>query len=166
MENKNSIGTNILCHVAILVKDIRKAVDNWAAILGVEKPNIWNLPDAKTVPSFTRGESGDYTDCQLAVFDLENAKIELCQPGQNPSPWKEALEKYGEGVQHVSFVVPDRDQANRALEGIGVPPAYHIGYWPTTTYAFFDSKEQLGVEINIKTDEDNTEKIASLIKHL
>jgi catechol 2,3-dioxygenase-like lactoylglutathione lyase family enzyme len=155
-----SIGTTTLCHVAILVKDINKAVENWSKVLGLEKPKVWTLPP--DVPTFTDGKQGDYTDCQLAVFKLENAKIELVQPGPKSGPWKDALEKYGEGCQHLSFIVPDRKKAQDSLKEIGAGAPFHIGYWPTGTYSFTDTKKLLGVEINIKTNEDNTEKVKKL----
>jgi catechol 2,3-dioxygenase-like lactoylglutathione lyase family enzyme len=157
-----SIGTTKLCHVAILVKDIRKATDNWSKILGLPKPNIWTLPPFGEVPTFTDGKPGDYTDCQLAVFELENVKIELVQPGPNSGPWKEKLDRDGEGLQHLSFIVPDRKKAQDTLKETGASAPYHIGYWPGGTYAFVDTAEQCGVEINIKTDVNNTEIIKKL----
>ncbi|MDR3337765.1 MAG: VOC family protein [Treponema sp.] len=157
-----SIGTTKLCHVAILVKDIRKAADNWSKILGLPKPNIWTLPPPAEVPAFTDGKPGDYTDCQLAVFELENVKFELVQPGPHSGPWKEKLDRDGEGLQHLSFIVPDRKKAQDTLKEIGAPAPYHIGYWPGGTYAFVDTAPQCGVEINIKTDVDNTEIIKKL----
>jgi catechol 2,3-dioxygenase-like lactoylglutathione lyase family enzyme len=157
------IGTTRLCHIAILVKDLEKAAANWERILGVKAGDAFYLPPASQVPAFTNGEAGDYTDCRIATIQLENCMIELVQPGKNPSPWKEKLDRDGEGVQHISFVVPDRKQAQGELRAIGAPPPYHIGYWPGGTYSFTNSVPQLGVEINIKTDEDNTAKRERLL---
>ncbi|MDR0638719.1 MAG: VOC family protein [Spirochaetaceae bacterium] len=158
-----SIGTTRLCHIAILVKDLDKAVANWERILGVKAGDAFYLPPASEVPSFTNGKMGDYTDCRLATIQLENCIIELAQPGQNPSPWKDKLDRDGEGVQHISFIVSDRKKAQGELKAIGAPAPYHIGYWPGGTYSFTDSVPQLGVEVNIKTDDDNTAKKARLL---
>ena len=158
-----SIGTTRLCHIAILVKDLDKALANWERILGVKAGDAFYLPPASVVPAFTNGEAGDYSDCRLATIQLENGMIELVQPGQNPSPWRDKLDRDGEGVQHISFVVPDRKKAQGELKAIGAPTPYHIGYWPGGTYSFTNSVGQLGVEVNIKTDEDNTEKKARLL---
>ncbi|MDR1218550.1 MAG: VOC family protein [Treponema sp.] len=158
-----SIGTTKLCHIAILVKDLDKAIANWERILGVKAGDAFYLPPASEVPSFTNGEMGDYTDCRLAVIQLENCVIELAQPGKNASPWKEKLDRDGEGVQHISFVAPDRKKAQGELQSIGAPKPYHIGYWPGGTYSFTNSVPQLGVEINIKTDDDNTAKKERLL---
>jgi hypothetical protein len=49
--------------------------------------------------------------------------------------------------------VPDREKAQVKLQSIGVPPPYHIGYWLGGTYSFTNNVPQLGVEVNIKTDD-------------
>jgi catechol 2,3-dioxygenase-like lactoylglutathione lyase family enzyme len=157
-----AIGTKKLCHIAIFVKDIRKGVDNWAELLDMEKPKIWKLPPPDKVPSYTNGQGGDYSDCQLAVFELDNVRIELVEPGEHSGPWKEMMDRNGEGLQHLSFIVPDRRKAHETLRKLGAPAPYHIGYWPDSSYSFTDSVKQLGVEINIKSNEDNREKIIEL----
>jgi catechol 2,3-dioxygenase-like lactoylglutathione lyase family enzyme len=158
-----AIGTTALCHVAIIVKDIEQAVEHWSELLGLPKAKIFNLPPSSDVPAFTDGALGDYTDVKLASFQLENCVIELAQPGKNPSPWKDILDKRGEGVQHLSFIVPDRKKAQDQLKALGAPAPYHIGYWSGGTYSFTDSIAQLGVEINIKTNDDNTAIKESLL---
>jgi catechol 2,3-dioxygenase-like lactoylglutathione lyase family enzyme len=153
-----SIGTTKLCHIAILVKDLDKAIKNWEQLLGVKAGEPFYLPPASEVPAFTNGEMGDYTDCRLVTIQLENCILELVQPGKNPGPWKDKLDRDGEGIQHISFIVPDRKKAQAELQALGAPKPYHIGYWPGGTYSFTGSVPQLGVEINIKTDDDNTAK--------
>jgi catechol 2,3-dioxygenase-like lactoylglutathione lyase family enzyme len=158
-----SIGTAKLCHIAILVKDLDKALENWEKVLGIKANTPFNLPPSSEVPAFTNGDMGDYTDCRIATIQLENCMLEFVQPGNKASPWKEKLDRDGEGVQHISFIVPDRKKAQDALKAAGAPPPYHIGYWPGGTYSFTNSVPELGVEINIKTDDDNTAKKAKLL---
>ncbi|MDR1420254.1 MAG: VOC family protein [Treponema sp.] len=158
-----SIGTTKLCHVAILVKDLDKAIRNWEQVLGIKANKPFNLPPSSQMPSFTNGELGDYSDCKLATFQLENCILEFVQPGEKPGPWKDKLDRDGEGLQHISFIVPDRKEAQGALQALGAPKPYHIGYWPDGTYSFTDSVPQLGIEVNIKTNDDNTSKKAKLL---
>jgi catechol 2,3-dioxygenase-like lactoylglutathione lyase family enzyme len=157
------IGTTKLCHIAILVKDLDKAIKNWEQILGVKANEPFYLPPNTEVPTFTDGKLGDYSDCRLAVIQLENCQLELVQPGEKAGPWKDKLDRDGEGLQHLSFIVPDRKKAQGELQAIGAPKPYHIGYWPGGTYSFTDSVAQLGVEVNIKTDDDNTPKKERLL---
>ena len=159
-----SIGTTRICHAEIIVRDIEQAVKNWSVILGLPEPEIWNLPANTTVPVYSNGVFSDHSDTRLAVFKAENTLIELVQPGDTPSPFKDWMDKHGEGVMHFAFIVPDRAKANQALREIGAPECHHIGYWPDGTYAFYDTTPQLGVQINIKTEDDNTAKIPKLLE--
>jgi hypothetical protein len=77
----------------------------------------------------------------IGTIQLENCALELVQPGKNASPWKEKLDRPGEGNQH-------------------------IGYWPGGAYSFTNSVPQLGVAINIKTDDDDRAKKEGLLRDL
>jgi methylmalonyl-CoA/ethylmalonyl-CoA epimerase len=160
-----SIGTKKVCHIAFVVKDIHKTVENWCKILGIEEtPRIWNLSKPDEVPAYTDGMIGDYSDVQICAMQLDNVLLEITQPGNNPSPWKDFLDKNGEGVQHISFIVPDAEKAYKEVEAItGVDNFYHIGYYPGGGYAFFDTKAALGCEINIKDEKDYTGLIAKCL---
>jgi catechol 2,3-dioxygenase-like lactoylglutathione lyase family enzyme len=159
-----NIGTKTLCHIAILVKDLDKAVKNWETITGVKATAVQTIPSSDKVPVFTNGKLDDCDDVKLANIELDNGVIiELAQPGKISNAYKDKLDRDGEGVQHIAFVVPDRKKAMKSLEEIGAPKPYHIGYWPGGTYSFTDSVKELGVEVNIKTDDDNTKKHDKLL---
>ena len=161
------IGTKEVCHMAFVVKDIDKTVKNWCTFFGIEIPRIWNLPKPEEAPALTNGKLEDYSDCRISVIQLGNILMEFVQPGENPSPWKTYLEEHGEGFQHISFVVEDRDKAKELIQKeFGVEDWYHIGYYPGGTYAFYDTKDALGAEINIKSNDDNTAIIAELLKNM
>ena len=123
----------------------------------MERPEPWFYPQDK-VPNFTDGEPDDCSDVQLAVFQLANVRLEIVQPGKKKNAFKDAIDKHGEGLQHISFIVPDRHEANQSLQKLGMPQPYHIGYWPEGTYAFVNSRDHLGIEVNIKTDDNNSRK--------
>ena len=119
-----SIGTNRVCHIAFVTKDIHKITENWARFLGIEKPAVWAIPSKEEAPALT----------------------------------------FGEGFQHISFIVPEKEKAEETLRELGAEPYYHIGYYPDGTYSFYDTKELLGLEVNIKYDDDNREIIKNLLK--
>lgn len=157
-----SIGTKSICHLAFVTKDIYKITENWAKFLGIEKPEVWAIPSKEEAPALTYGKLEDYKDCLISVIQFDNIKMEIVQPGEEPNPWKLCLEKYGEGFQHVSFVVPDIEKAEETLKEIGADTYYHIGYYPEDTYSFYDTKEALGMEVNIKFAADNKKRIEEL----
>ena len=159
-----SIGTKKVCHIAFLTSDIKAATTSWAALLGVPCPEIQYLPTADEIPCYTDGLPGDYSDCRIAVIEMENILLEFVQPGDRPGPWKARMDKHGEGFQHISFVVPDKKKALEEVESVtGVKP-FHAGYYPDGTYIFYDTLKQLGCEINIKANEDNSRRIEEYLK--
>lgn len=150
-----AVGTKTVCHMAFVTKDIHKFTEGWAKFLGIEKPAIWAIPSRDIAPAATFGKAEDYKDCLISVIEFDNIKMEAVQPGEEPNPWKLYLEKYGEGFQHISFVVPEPDKAKETLKELGVDSCYHVGYYPGNTYSFYDTRSILGMEINLKYDEDN-----------
>ncbi|MDO4298485.1 MAG: VOC family protein [Lachnospiraceae bacterium] len=159
------LGTQEVCHISFVVKDIEKTVKNWSVLLGIDLPRIWNIPTPEEAPALTNGVLEDYSDCRISVIKMKNITVEFVQPGQKSSPWKTWLEEHGEGFQHISFVVEDRDAAKKLIQDeFGVADWYHIGYYPGGTYAFYDTKNALGTEINIKSNDDNTAMITELLK--
>lgn len=163
----SKMGTDVVCHIAMVVDDVEKVAANWAKIFGFEMPEIQYVPPTEKTPAFYRGSRGDYSDCKLAVFHFNNQlNVEMVQPGEAPSPWKETYEKNGgNGFQHMSFIVPDLEEAYNALQEIGAPEPYHVGYNKTRTYSFVDTTEQLGIEFNVKCDLDNTPIIDYVNEH-
>src|SRR5262249_52140378 len=52
-------------------------------------------------PSDYRGDRAAHP--KVATFALNGLSIELLQPVGGPSPWRDHLEKYGEGLHHFGF---------------------------------------------------------------
>lgn len=152
-----SIGTKRVVHMSFVVKDIDTVMANWAKLLGIDMPRIWNIPGPDVAPVLTDGKPQLYQNCRLSVIELDNIVLEVCSPGPEDSPWKTFLEKHGEGLMHIAFLTPDEAVAEAAIASIGGNPEhYHIGYYPGQSYAFYDTWDALKTELNIKVDRDNS----------
>ncbi len=159
-----SIGTNRVCHIAFVTKDIHKITENWARFLGIEKPAVWAIPSKEEAPALTFGKLEDYKGCLISVIEFDNVKMEIVQPGNEPNPWKLCMEKNGEGFQHISFIVPEKEKAEETLRELGrralLPYRLLSGWY----LPFYDTRELLGLEVNIKYDDDNRGLIKNLLK--
>lgn len=150
-------NTNIM-QIAIIVKDIRKTAENYAKVFGFPVPEIQDVPPVSEVPIFYRGERTD-SRAKICCFNMGNIILELTEPDETPSGWKEFLDVHGQGVHHIGIQVQDRDAALEALGELGVS-VNHVGYYPTGSYTFMDCMEQFGVNFNIKHGgEDNSDKL-------
>ena len=61
------------------------------------------------------------------------------------------------------MLVTNRNDFQRRLTDIGVDLPYHIGYHPGGSYSYVDSREQLGVELSVNHQADNTDVIQKLL---
>jgi methylmalonyl-CoA/ethylmalonyl-CoA epimerase len=119
--DKSILGTRIVTQVGILVNDIEKSCQDFADFLGVENPG-YSITDTidKTQAEF-RGEPCE-ARAKLAFFPVgENLTIELIEPDETPSVWREDLDKNGEGFHHIAFVIDGMKEKVMLLERNGMP---------------------------------------------
>ena len=151
----------LITQICVVVHDVEQVNARWARVLG--------LPEAEIVTVFqggilhyTHGQPAEYIDCQVAKYDLGQVVLELIQPGQAPSPWKDFLERHGQGVFHFCVLVKDRQGFQQTLADIGVGLPYHIGYFPQGSYSYVASTDQLGLELSVNTLTDYSELFRQL----
>lgn len=128
-----------LYHVAIAVKDIRKAEDIYSKLLGLRVIHREDVINYGVKTSMLGSESG------------EGTAVELIEPLDESSPISEFLKKRGEGVHHICFLVDDIESSLRALEKEGVklidehprPGSYHC------KVAFIHPKSMNGVLVEL-----------------
>jgi 4-hydroxyphenylpyruvate dioxygenase-like putative hemolysin len=74
--------------------------------------------------------------------------IELIEPVGGPSTWQEFLDKHGEGVHHLAFMVKGTDQVVAVLEGQGIPMVQQ-GDYTGGRYTYLDGESKLGVVLEL-----------------
>lgn len=139
---KGILGTKIVTQIGFVVNDIEKTSQAFADFLGVEKPQ-WSLTD--TIDK-THGEFNGQpcpARAKLAFFHVgETLDIELIEPDETPSIWRNVLNEKGEGVHHIAFVVNGMKEKILALEGNGMK-LLQRGEYTGGRYAYIDCVDQL-----------------------
>lgn len=139
---KGILGTKIVTQIGFVVNDIEKTSQAFADFLGVEKPQ-WSLTD--TIDK-THGEFNGQpcpARAKLAFFHVgETLDIELIEPDETPSVWRNVLNEKGEGVHHIAFVVNGMKEKILALEGNGMK-LLQRGEYTGGRYAYIDCLDQL-----------------------
>ena len=139
---KGILGTKIVTQIGFVVNDIEKTSQAFADFLGVEKPQ-WSLTD--TIDK-THGEFNGQpcpARAKLAFFHVgETLDIELIEPDETPSVWRNVLNEKGEGVHHIAFVVNGMKEKILALEGNGMK-LLQRGEYTGGRYAYSDWVDQL-----------------------
>jgi methylmalonyl-CoA/ethylmalonyl-CoA epimerase len=143
----------VVFQVCVVVHDVRQANANWSKVLGLPEAEIQVIfPDG--ILHYTHGKPTKYTDCQVAKYRLDSFVLELIQPGKTPSPWKDFLDRHGQGVFHFCVQADDRKDFQQTLSAIGVGLPYHVGYYPNGSYSYVESSNQLGLELSVNHHAD------------
>lgn len=98
-------GTNAVVQVGFVVKDIYETKKKWAQFLGVEEPPVGDSGEYAVTRTQYKGKEAPGAKSLLAFFNFPGFQIELIQPNEEPSTWREFLDTHGEGVHHLAFEV-------------------------------------------------------------
>ena len=141
------LGTRVVTQIGILVRDIEKAAQAWADFFGIAKPQITVTDTVDVAKTEYRGESTP-TRAKLAFIDAGQLQIELIEPDDAPSTWREHLDRYGEGPHHIAFVIDGMKEKVLALESRGMP-LIQKGEYTGGRYAYMDTFPQLKVIVEL-----------------
>lgn len=136
------LGTDVVVQIGIIVKDIEKAVDEFSKIFNTEKPQIIETDIYEKSHTEYRGKP-TMARAKLAFFrNFKNVEIEFIEPDDNPSTWREFLEKHGEGIHHLGFVVKGSDNIIERFKAFGIE-VVQKGDYTGGRYTYLDSFEKL-----------------------
>jgi len=143
---KQPLETGKVAQIGIIVKDIEKTARAYANFLGLPMPEISETAGIEESQATYNGQPCEAT-AKLAFLNVgEGIDIELIEPDEKPSTWREFLDTKGEGVHHIAFWIKDTKGKTKKLEMMGIP-LVQSGEWGTGRYAYFDSFKPLKVLI-------------------
>lgn len=138
------LGTRQVCQIAVVVHDVEKSAQAYAAFFGLPVPSFITTEPGLKVNQTYRGEPSD-ARCKLAFFELENTVIELIQPLGGPSSWQDVLDEKGEGIHHIAFRITDTAGKAKTLAAQGIPLLHQGGDPRTGQFSYFDARDTLGI---------------------
>lgn len=94
-----------LAQIGFIVKDIEKTKKEFARFFGVPEPPIINSGEYAVTKVEYRGDPSPKAQCKMCFFYFGDLQMELIEPNEAPSIWREHLEQYGEGLHHLAFNV-------------------------------------------------------------
>jgi methylmalonyl-CoA/ethylmalonyl-CoA epimerase len=150
---QEKFGKGNITQIGLVVNDIEKASEKWAAILGFsELPQIIITDEYEKANTQFEGAPTD-ARAKLAFFRLENLTIELIEPIGKNSTWYEHLEKHGEGFHHIAFNVTGMEKNISFLEERG-GKLVQEGDFTGGSYSYVNMPE-VGVLIELLTSTGN-----------
>ncbi len=146
---QKGIGTDVVVQVGMIVHDIEKTAQRYAEVLGLPATGIMVTPGYEQVKTTFRGQPSEAT-AKLAFFDAGQVQLELIQPDEKPSVWREFLESHGEGAHHVAFRVANTQRAVDHLAQYGITVSQQGLYTDHSgIYTYMDSQEMLGTTLEL-----------------
>jgi catechol 2,3-dioxygenase-like lactoylglutathione lyase family enzyme len=139
---KDPVVPKAITQVAVVVRDIDKARNAWAQVLGVDPPPVSEAEGHVSRPTLYKGKPSD-AKAKLAFFAMDNLQIELIQPLGGKSTWQDFLDTHGEGIHHIAFEVKDIEGVEKRFELLG-NPTVQLGGWDGGAYSYIDASGDLG----------------------
>ena len=146
MKNQG-IGSNVICQVGLIVRDIERSTKAYSRVFGVPEPESIVTDGQEVAHTRYRGEPTD-AQAKLAFFRMGQVTLELIEPIGGPSTWQEFLDERGEGVHHIAFFVEDTDRVVAFLEQNDIAVVQQ-GDYTGGRYTYVDSVSELGVILEL-----------------
>lgn len=147
-----SLGNNIVMQVGIIVGDIESKAHAWSEILGLPMPEIIVTDTVEKTHAEYKGKplAGR---AKLAFFQMGQLTVELIEPIDGPSTWKDQLDGHGDSLHHIAFDIKGMQEKTVYLNSKGVP-LIQRGEYEGGRYAYFDGISQLGTIIELLENDD------------
>ncbi|GEM05527.1 lactoylglutathione lyase [Halolactibacillus miurensis] len=148
----SGLDTTCVTQIGILVNDIEKVRQAYSEIFQIEEPEIIETGPIEEAETNYRGKPSEARS-KLCFFNFGQVQIELIQPDQHPSTWREYLDEHGEGVHHIAFVINGMKEKVMYLEGKGIPLVQE-GEYDGGRYSYMDSTDNLKVLLELLENDE------------
>ncbi|MNK47888.1 hypothetical protein D3C87_667090 [compost metagenome] len=141
------LGNNVIVQIGILVHDIDEVSQAYADFFGVPKPEAI-LTDPVELAQTEYNGSPSPARAKLAFFDMGSLQVELIEPDEQPSTWRDYLNEHGEGPHHIAFMIEGMKEKINLLESKGFP-LQQKGEYTGGRYAYMDTFKELKVLVEL-----------------
>jgi methylmalonyl-CoA/ethylmalonyl-CoA epimerase len=129
------------------VHDIETKSRAWSEILGLPMPNIIVTDTVDKTQTEYDGKS-TVARAKLAFFHMGQLDVELIEPIDGPSTWKDQLDQYGDSLHHIAFIINGMQEKIAYLDSQGIP-LIQRGEYVGGRYAYLDGVTQLGTILEL-----------------
>jgi len=153
--------------IRILVRDADSATKKWTEFLGIE-PEIGPVDCGKgpAMKVIYRGQPAPEAEIKATLYRVApNFYIELMQPNEFPSVWRDVLDLDGEGLHSIGFFVGDLPSAVQSSLEFGAD-LLQSGDFGTGDgcYAYLDFRKQLQTIVEIEQTDVPFQDILESVK--
>jgi 4-hydroxyphenylpyruvate dioxygenase-like putative hemolysin len=146
-----------LHHLSVVVRNMEKAIQFYESI------GIGPFEDYPPLTEYIKLNVPDETgffNLKFKVAQVGDIQIQLCQPGEGKSPYKDFLEKKGEGVYHLGFVVDRVEDSEAELKKLGLKVLSSGRRADGSGFSYMDTAQEAGVTLLIRQSKREKQKEA------
>ncbi len=134
-------------HICIVVRDIEKTKSYYESI------GIGPWVEYPPLVEYTRlnvADEAGFLSTRFVFTQIGDLQLQLAQPGEGKSHYKDFLETKGEGVFHIGFAVDDVDTAEDELTGGGMKILASGRRDDGSGFSYLDTRQQAGVTLLVR----------------
>jgi len=149
-ELKHSLFKDFV-QIGVIVADLDQSIKTLEEVFGIGPFRVvdWPPQGREDLERYYHGQPGDFT-ARMAFTELGPIELELIQPMEGHSLWKDFLEQRGGGIHHIRFNVKELDPVRSYLAENGIEPAQHgAGIRPGSTWMNFATEDKVGFGIEV-----------------
>ena len=146
---------NSFMHVGVVVNNIEEALKKIEKIARFDSYTVMDFPppemNREDVQLYYHGEKNWYT-ARFCFIPMGKTEIELIEPLEGESVWKDFLREHGEGVHHLKYEVESLNEAMAFFRDKGIACTQYgsaVGKNLGKTWAYFDTTKELGTVIEV-----------------
>ncbi len=143
----HKLGTTAVTQIGVVVADIEAKAKSWADLLGVPVPEII-ITDGYDVAQTEYIGQATQARAKLAFFNLGQVDLELIEPIDGPSTWKDQLDQHGDSLHHIAFEIKGMKEKVGTLTTKNIP-LIQRGEYTGGRYAYLDGTGPLGVVLEL-----------------
>jgi len=137
-----------ISQVAVVVKDLEKTIERYWKILGIGPWKIYNFAPPRLKEMTVHAKPIPYS-MMVAETYVGRVILEIIEPIDGPSIYKEFLEEKGEGLHHIAcYRVPDVKKTLDAFKEVGIG-ILQSGKFDDDEFYYMDTEKIFGVILEI-----------------
>jgi len=138
-----------VAQICILVPDIEKAVEIWWKRFGIGPWHLYTYGKPLVKRMTRHGKPCEYK-MKIALSYIGKMRIELIEPLEGDTVYKEFIEDHGYGVHHLGVLTDDMKGSLKNAESAGIAMTMDgAGFGPDDDghYAYLDTEKLIGTTI-------------------
>ena len=138
-----------VAQICILVPDIEKAVEIWWKKFGIGPWHLYTYGKPLVKRMTRHGKPCEYK-MKIALSYIGKMRIELIEPLEGDTVYKEFIEDHGYGVHHLGVLTDDMKGSLKNAESSGIAMTMDgAGFGPDDDghYAYLDTEKLIGTTI-------------------